>query len=117
MSDVEVGCDIERHRPLDDWRAIADRLFAPGERARLAALDEIEGRITFFRSWARKEAFVKALGQGLSYPLDAFEVTVGPEARLLGGGEGWMIAAVEAGTDVAAAVVAQGDQATISILP
>jgi len=105
ISDVEVGCDIERHRPLDDWRAIADRLFAPGERAQLAALDEAEGRAAFFRCWARKEAFVKALGQGLSYPLDAFEVTVGPEARLLRGGEGWRIAVVKAGSDCAAAVV------------
>jgi len=61
-------------------------------RMALATLPEAVRATGFFDCWARKEAFVKARGQGLSYPLDAFEVSVDPDARLLVGGEGGAIA-------------------------
>ncbi len=57
--DVEVGIDIERLRPMSDFRAIADRFFPPSEAA--ALLDERD----FFRRWTRIEAMLKATGQGL----------------------------------------------------
>jgi 4'-phosphopantetheinyl transferase len=105
LSDIEVGCDIELIDETMDWRPIAESLFAPAEREALAALPEAEGRRGFFDCWARKEAFVKAIGHGLSYPLEAFTVSVTPEARLLSGGEAWSIAALSPGPGYAGAVV------------
>jgi len=109
IADVEVGCDIEWIDPALAWRPLAETLFAAAERVALAALPEPEARAAFFRCWARKEAFVKALGLGLSYPLDAFAVSVSPEAALLAGGEGWAMARVEGDADHAAAVAARDD--------
>jgi len=81
----EIGVDIECVRRLLDVEAIADRCFSPRERAMLHALpadDQLEG---FFNCWTRKEAFLKALGDGLARPLDSFEVslTPGQPAKLL----------------------------------
>lgn len=107
---VPVGCDIERIDGGIDWRPIAERLFAPEERAALAPLNESDGRTAFFRVWSRKEAFVKAIGQGLAYPLDAFAVGVGAQPSLLRGTEGWAIAALPL-AEHACAVVARTDAA------
>jgi 4'-phosphopantetheinyl transferase len=93
ISDAEVGCDIEWVGTEADWRRIAEGLFAPAERDALASLPDDLGRRAFFDCWARKEAFVKAIGEGLSYPLHAFIVSVGPEPALLAGGEGWTMTA------------------------
>lgn len=103
---VPVGCDIERIDPHFAWRPVAERLFAPEERQTLAAMAETPGRIAFFHCWARKEAFVKALGLGLSHPLDAFAVSCTAPAALLRGGEDWVLSAPE-WPDHAAAIVRQ----------
>lgn len=80
-----VGIDVERVRPLDDALAIAERFFSPAERAALRTLQPPALETGFFTAWTRKEAFVKALGEGLSYPLADFDVTLLPDepARLL----------------------------------
>ncbi len=68
----EVGVDVEdagRDRQLLD---LAERYFAPDEAEHLRRLDDIDRAAAFFAIWTLKEAFVKALGQGLSFPLDAF---------------------------------------------
>ena len=78
-----IGIDVERVAPLPDATDIAANHFAPGEIRRLArARDTAE---SFYRCWTRKEAFVKALGEGLSYSLDRFEVSLAADepARLL----------------------------------
>jgi 4'-phosphopantetheinyl transferase len=79
LSDTaEVGCDIERRNPDLADRGVAARFFAPAE---CRALDALVGEAWvegFFNCWTRKEAVVKALGLGLSYPLDSFEVTLLP---------------------------------------
>ena len=69
-----VGVDIECLRPGPDNDLVAGQFFAPGERARLRQLPEGERAAAFLRCWTRKEALLKALGGGLSLPLDAFEV-------------------------------------------
>ncbi|MFN2207085.1 MAG: 4'-phosphopantetheinyl transferase family protein, partial [Candidatus Promineifilaceae bacterium] len=81
----EVGVDIERERDLRDALAIAERFFSPSERAALRELPDSERVPAFFRCWTRKEAFIKAVGEGLSYPLADFDVTLAPgePARLL----------------------------------
>ena len=109
ISPRPVGCDIEWIDSAFDWRPLAQRLFAAEERAALGAMADGPGRIAFFHCWARKEAFVKAIGLGLSHPLDAFAVTGIAPPRLLRGGEGWEIAAIEVPDHAAAVVVAAPD--------
>lgn len=75
----EVGIDIEALRPIED--AIAERFFAPGEVAVLRSLPVTEREAAFFRCWTRKEAFIKALGDGFSRALDSFEVAFRPGAE------------------------------------
>lgn len=81
----DVGVDVEAERDLSDALAIARRFFSPGERDTLQSLPQAQQIPAFFRCWSRKEAFIKAVGEGLSYPLDAFDVTLAPSqaARLL----------------------------------
>src|SRR5437762_14383062 len=108
-----VGVDIERIRPMSDLEAIAERSFSPHERQelrRLASGDRNEG---FFNCWTRKEAFIKAVGEGLSHPLERFDVSLAPgePARILrlGGraGEhcGWRIQAFSPSPGFVAAIV------------
>jgi 4'-phosphopantetheinyl transferase len=81
----ELGVDVERVRPLSDAEAVARSNFSPRENAALAALPEGDRLRGFFEAWTRKEAFLKALGDGLARPLDSFDVSLGPgeEPRLL----------------------------------
>jgi 4'-phosphopantetheinyl transferase len=77
-ADCEVGIDVERIVTLDDRDAIAKRYFAPRECAELAALPEAGRDLAFYRCWTRKEAFIKATGEGLSARLDSFCVSLAP---------------------------------------
>lgn len=67
-----VGIDVERVRELDDAPAIARRYFAPREVAAFDALSETDRPERFIELWTLKEAYVKALGSGLTTPLDSF---------------------------------------------
>jgi 4'-phosphopantetheinyl transferase len=71
----EVGVDIEREREVD-VSELAGRVFAPSEAAALRMLCPAERISAFFRCWTRKEAFIKALGDGLAFPLDGFDVSI-----------------------------------------
>ena len=73
--DRELGVDVEHHRPRADALGLARRWFAAKESAALAALPEAAQSDAFYTIWTRKEAFVKALGLGLSFPLDEFVVS------------------------------------------
>lgn len=81
----EIGVDVERIVSKESHAAIAERYFSPQERVALAQLSEPERRIGFFNCWTRKEAYIKARGEGLSIPLDGFDVSLSPgeEAELL----------------------------------
>jgi 4'-phosphopantetheinyl transferase len=70
-----VGVDVERHRQDLDLDAMARTAFSPRERAALSSTAPGERMATFFRIWARKEAFIKAIGAGLQRPLDSFDVS------------------------------------------
>jgi 4'-phosphopantetheinyl transferase len=120
--DITVGVDVELCRELPDALAIAGGHFAPAEHAALAALDDCHRTSAFFATWTRKEAFLKALGEGFSRPLDSFEVAVTPgEAPLLrrvdgpaGPAERWSLSALEPAPGYAAAVVAAGPAPAIA---
>lgn len=101
-----LGVDLERLRPQPQAQALAARYFAAPERADLAAVAGSQAEApTFFNCWTRKEAFVKAQGLGLAWPLDSFAVTCLPEAPagLSWSREGpealvpWSLAAVDLG--------------------
>jgi 4'-phosphopantetheinyl transferase len=76
----EIGVDVERYRALPDFEQIARRFFSPEETAELLELSPDEKTSGFFNCWTRKEAFIKAVGGGLSIPLDSFRVTLAPGA-------------------------------------
>ncbi len=71
----DVGVDIDEERPLDVLE-LANRFFAPAESAALRGMPPSEQTRAFFRCWTRKEAFIKALRLGLSFPLRQFEVSM-----------------------------------------
>lgn len=75
-SGAEVGIDVEAVRPLADAAELAERYFSPGERAALAACSDAERQAAFYRCWTRKEAYVKAVGDGVGLGLDRFEVSL-----------------------------------------
>lgn len=75
----ELGVDVEACRPLEDAAGLVERFFAPGERAAFAALEEERRLLGFYSGWTRKEAYVKARGDGLSLPTTSFEMTLDPE--------------------------------------
>jgi 4'-phosphopantetheinyl transferase len=75
-----VGVDIEHMRPGIADIAIAERFFSPREVAALQAIPDAERSLAFFTCWTRKEAYIKARGEGLSLPLDQFEVSLTPGA-------------------------------------
>lgn len=100
-----IGVDIEVLRPIPDALRIARTHFAADEAAALADLPPDVRAAAFFGLWTRKEAVVKALGTGLSLPLDRFSVTVPPAPpSMLRGGGPWTLAMIEAGADYAATV-------------
>jgi 4'-phosphopantetheinyl transferase len=68
---LPVGVDIEEMRAVE-FAALAERNFSPSERADIAAAPDL--RAAFFRIWTGKEAFIKLLGEGLHFPLDAFDI-------------------------------------------
>jgi len=71
---ARIGVDIERIRPEFDGQRIADRFFTETEAAALRACPDSLRTRRFARQWTRKESFIKAHGEGLSYPLNAFSV-------------------------------------------
>ncbi|MFZ6030209.1 MAG: 4'-phosphopantetheinyl transferase family protein [Chloroflexota bacterium] len=72
----ETGVDIEHIHPLPDAAAIAGRFFAAREYRAWLHLPEAQRLEGFFHCWTRKEAYIKAIGDGLSKPLDQFEVSL-----------------------------------------
>jgi 4'-phosphopantetheinyl transferase len=83
--DRAIGIDVEMIKPLDDFESIASRFFTGRENIALRAVPPAGRLRAFFNCWTRKEAVVKASGEGLSRPLDSFEVSLAPDepARLL----------------------------------
>jgi 4'-phosphopantetheinyl transferase len=80
-----VGVDAEIVRPGIEVADLSRRFFAPAEADEILGLPPQAQLAAFFACWTRKEAFVKALGTGLSVPLDRFRVAVRADqpARLM----------------------------------
>jgi len=76
----ETGVDLERLKPEMATEAIADRFFSPEEAAEIRTFSGEAHTKVFFACWTRKEAYLKAKGEGLSFKLDRFRVSVLPGA-------------------------------------
>lgn len=71
---MNLGVDIEHMRTFPDMRDVARLNFSAPEFARWDVTPESDRTAAFYRCWTRKESFIKAIGEGLSCPLDSFEV-------------------------------------------
>jgi 4'-phosphopantetheinyl transferase len=69
----EVGVDVEFIRPMANLEDIAASVYTPGELASLMQAPGAERQRLFFRYWTRKESYIKAIGKGLSIPLNTFD--------------------------------------------
>lgn len=76
-----IGVDVEQVRPLEDGANIAKHYFSAAENSVFFRLPFEKQPQAFFECWTRKEAFIKAIGEGLTYPLRNFDVTLGPGAE------------------------------------
>lgn len=74
----EIGVDVEAVRVPPDGDDIAARFFSARENETYRGLDARDKPLGFFNCWTRKEAYIKALGDGLSHPLDSFDVSLAP---------------------------------------
>jgi 4'-phosphopantetheinyl transferase len=111
-----LGVDVERMREDMATAEIAARFFSPYECAALASLPAPMQCAAFFECWTRKEAYLKARGDGLSLPLDLFDVAFlpGAEARLLATRHDpqelrrWSLCALDVGAGHKAALAVEG---------
>jgi 4'-phosphopantetheinyl transferase len=71
-----LGVDVERMSPARSVSGVIRRFLSPSERQALARMDDRERLEAFYWCWTAKEAYLKALGTGLSVPLDRFDVSV-----------------------------------------
>ena len=113
-----IGVDVENLDRNIESERLAERFFSERERQALRPLRGDELQAAFFRCWTRKEAYIKAKGEGLSLPLHQFDVSIaeGDQAALLvtrpdpEEAARWTVRDVPFGPGYAAAVaVAQND--------
>ncbi|MCB8945532.1 MAG: 4'-phosphopantetheinyl transferase superfamily protein [Ardenticatenaceae bacterium] len=115
-----IGVDVEFRRPLADADDIAQHHFSSYEYNIFHSLPPSQKHQAFFNCWTRKEAFIKAIGEGLSHPLHTFDVTFlpGDEARFLRiEGEDvttWGLQAIHPHPDFAAALAVARPQWTLT---
>jgi 4'-phosphopantetheinyl transferase len=112
----EVGIDLERIRSDIAITEIAERFFSRREVATLRTLPAEVQRQAFFHCWTRKEAYIKARGEGLSLPLDQFDVSLasGEPDALLGSqrdpseASSWLLQELAYAPGYVAALAAEG---------
>ena len=112
----KVGIDIEYIRAVDDLMMIAGHHFSTREMIDLKSLPPHKRLQGFFNCWTRKEAYIKAIGTGLSFPLQEFDVSLQPgkPARLLRvrgsvrAAERWSMTELKPMDGYAAALVSEG---------
>jgi 4'-phosphopantetheinyl transferase len=79
----EIGVDIEYINDQTDIEQTVALVFSPAETAAFQALPAAQRRNAFFQFWTRKEALIKAMGDGFSLPLREFDVSQAPEKPVL----------------------------------
>lgn len=120
-----IGIDMEAVRSLPHWERIAKRFFRADEVTEIMSASPGERESCFFRCWVRKEAYIKATGQGLFLPLDSFQVTEtsGAISRIVHRGsdarsdEAWTLHDLDLAAGYASALVYQDQQRSVSVFP
>lgn len=111
-----TGIDVERMRHDGELLALAQRYFSSREQAMLAALDPADRARGFIACWTRKEAYIKAIGMGLSAPLAGFTVSLSPReppelleiADAPDAARNWSMASFDPAPGFVAALVVEG---------
>lgn len=112
----EVGVDIEKIRPEFVREGIAEQYFSAREQRDLEDIPSELRVEAFFRCWTRKEAYIKARGEGLAIPLDSFSVSLKPHglARLRSqDSERWKLYSLPTAPGFAAALVVEGSECRV----
>lgn len=74
-----IGVDVEVIRRISDWQRVAHRFFSVSENSMLSTVQQGQRERAFYCCWTRKEAVIKATGDGLSAELDSFDVSLEPD--------------------------------------
>jgi 4'-phosphopantetheinyl transferase len=111
----QVGVDIEYLRMDFPCQEVAARFFSPLENTALRGVPPEVQHLAFFNCWTRKEAFIKALGEGLSHPLERFAVSLRPgepaallQSEVPGEVARWSLRELLPGPSYVAALAAEG---------
>ena len=121
VAQTELGVDVEKVRHLESLTPIAQRHFSNSE---FETLDELQGEareLAFYRCWTRKEAYIKALGEGLSMALDSFEVSLSEEPQFLACHDGrenpaeWSMLDVSPGPEFVGAIAMRAKQPMVRL--
>ena len=113
----DIGIDVERVRADLADEQVAEQFFSLREVAELRTFSGSVRSLAFFNCWTRKEAYIKARGEGLSLPLDQFDVSLapgGPAILLSTAGNPqeafrWSLRELTPGAGYVAALVAEGN--------
>ncbi|HZR58785.1 MAG TPA: 4'-phosphopantetheinyl transferase superfamily protein [Terriglobales bacterium] len=115
--DRAIGVDVEHIGEDRATQQIAERFFSAQEVATFLSIPSDKQTEAFFNCWTRKEAYIKGRGEGLSFPLDRFDVSLAPgsPAELLECREpenslsqAWSLQEITSGSGYAAAVAVEG---------
>ena len=122
VPDHDVGIDVERIDEGVEWEELAGRFFAAAECQALAALPRSAQRVAFFDCWTRKEAVIKAMGEGLRRSLASFVVSLEPHRAAmlscdtaLGTTGSWVLLPVPVSAGYRAALAVRGRGAPIAV--
>jgi 4'-phosphopantetheinyl transferase len=115
-----VGVDVEASASMTDLDELAQRCFSPAELRTYRTLPQPARTEAFYLGWTRKEAFIKATGEGLARPLDSFDVELVPGAdarfhRVPAGHrvEGWALVHLEPAVGYVGALAVPSHEVTI----
>ncbi|MEE2728859.1 MAG: 4'-phosphopantetheinyl transferase superfamily protein [Candidatus Latescibacterota bacterium] len=115
-----IGIDVEHERPRSNFMRIAERFFSVEEYEALHAFPDRDRPSAFFRCWTRKEAYVKARGDGIAAGLDTFSVSMDEEPCLLRSDEGpaevarWSMADIVVEDGYVSTLCAEGRELIVS---
>lgn len=119
-----VGVDVERWDPNVECLDLAEHYFSPRERDELRAIHPGETMAGFFNAWTRKEAYLKATGDGITRGLVHFDVSLAPgelaelreDRNAPDATTRWFMEALEVAPGYAGALVAESPRRSISLL-